>query len=306
MNEFITLVDKIYPLYLIVVLGFIAGRYLKADRTTVSSLLIYIIAPVVVFHGVATAPDNNAYFLLPVIFFAVACLLSLLFFFIGGFFWKTSERNLLSFIAGSGNTGYFGIPLSLALFGPKGLSIAVFSTLGLILYESTRGYYIIAKSHASAKEAAYKVLRLPVIYAFLLGVIASRLDVVFSGSLASVFTYFTGAYTVFGMMILGMALSAATRSTFDKTFTAIGFAAKFLCYPLAIGALVYLDSTFFHLFESEVHKVMMVLSIAPMATNTVTYATYLKAHPEKAAFTVMASTLFALIYIPVFISIFLK
>jgi predicted permease len=306
MSEFLTLLDKIYPLYLIVALGYIAGKFLKADRDTVSSLLIYIIAPAVVFYGVSTAPDNSAYLLLPVIFFIVACGLSFIFFSIGSFFWKTSERNLLSFIAGTGNTGYFGIPLVLALFGQKGLSIAVFSTLGLILYESTRGYYIIAKSHATAREALLKVIKLPVIYAFILGLIASRLEVTFSNSLTAAFVYFTGAYTVFGMMILGIALSAVTRATFDKTFTLVSFVAKFFGFPVVIGVLTYLDKAYLGIFSSEVHKVMLILAITPMATNTVTYATYLKAHPEKAAFTVMISTLFALVYIPIFIAVFLQ
>jgi predicted permease len=306
MSEFLTLLDKIYPLYVIVGFGFIAGRFLKADRTTVSTLLIYIIAPVVVFNGVATAPHNNAYLLLPIIFYVVACVLSVFFYWIGGLLWQTSERNLLGFVAGSGNTGYFGIPLVLALFGSAGLSIAVFATLGLILYESTRGYYIIAKSHATAEEAVRKVLKLPVLYTFALGILVNRLGIHFSGSISSTLTYFSGAYTVLGMMILGIGLSAVTRATFDKSFTIISFAAKFLAYPAIVGLLVYADSSNFHLFNEEVHKIMMILSITPMATNTVTYATYLKAHPEKAAFTVMLSTLFALIYIPLFISIFLK
>lgn len=306
MSEFLTLINKIYPLYLIVVTGYIAGKYLKADRHTVSSILIYIIAPVVVFNGVATAPHNNAYLLLPVVFFTIACTLSLIFYEVGGRFWHSSERNLLSFIAGTGNTGYFGIPLILALYGDKGLSIAVFSTLGLILYESTRGYYVIAKSHATAKEAMLKVIRLPVLYAFAAGIVANKLSVVFPASISSTFTYFSGAYTVFGMMILGIGLAAVTKATFDKTFTALSFIAKFLCYPLAMAGLVYLDKSFLHLFSTQVHTVVMILSITPMATNTVTYASYLKAHPEKAAFTVMLSTLFALVYIPAFIAIFLK
>lgn len=306
MSEFLTLLNKIYPLYLIVVGGYIAGRFLKADRQTVSSILIYIIAPVVVFNGVATAPHSNAYLLLPVIFFTVACVLSLLFYEIGGKFWQSSERNLLSFMAGSSNTGYFGIPLILALFGQQGLSIAVFSTLGLILYESTRGYYVIAKSHATAKEAVSKVIRLPVLYAFVAGIIANRLSVTFPESINSTLTYFSGAYTVFGMMILGIGLAAVTRATFDKTFTILSFVAKFLCFPLLVGAFVYLDQSMLYLFNKQVHSVLMILAVTPMATNAVTYATYLKAHPEKAAFTVMLSTLFALVYIPLFITIFLK
>ncbi len=104
MDQFFTLLDKIYPLYLIVASGFVAGRFLKADKSTISSILIYIVAPVVVFNGVATAPDNSAYLLLPVIFYMVAFFLSLIFYYVGSLFWKTSERNLLSFIAGSGNT----------------------------------------------------------------------------------------------------------------------------------------------------------------------------------------------------------
>jgi predicted permease len=306
MSDFLTLIDKIYPLYLIVIAGYVAGRFLKADKHTISGLLIYIIAPIVVFSGVAFAPKNNAYFLLPVVFFAIACTLSLLFLAIGGRFWKTSERNLLSFIAGTGNTGYFGIPLSLALFGQEGLSIAVFSTLGLILYESTWGYYIIAKSHASPKEAVLKVIKLPVLYAFIAGAVANYLSLSFSESINATFVYFNGAYTVLGMMILGIGLSAVTKATFDKTFTALSFVAKFIFYPAIMASLIYIDNSVFHLFSQQVHTVMMLLSITPMATNTVTYASYLKAHPEKAAFTVMLSTLFALIYIPAFIALFLS
>ncbi len=133
----------------------------------------------------------------------------------------------------------------------------------------------------------------------------NRASVAFPESLESAFVYFTGAYTVFGMMILGIVLSAATKATFDKTFTILSFIAKFVAFPALIAAFVYLDNSAFHLFSEDVHKAIMILSITPMATNTVTYATYLKVHPEKAAFTIMLSTIFALLYIPIFISIFL-
>ena len=305
MHEFLTLLEKIYPLYLLVAAGYVAGKFLKTDKDTVASLLIYIIAPVVVFNGVASAPFNPAYFLLPVIFFIVACGLSIAFYYFGGLFWQTSERNLLSFIAGTGNTGYFGIPLVLALFGNSGLSIAVFSTLGIILYESTRGYYIIAKSHATAKESLMKVIKLPVIYAFVLGVVANIAHVPIEGSLATAFGYFSGAFTVLGMMILGISLSSVTRASFDPKFTLITFIAKFAAFPLVIGLFVFIDAHSWHLFSNEIHRIMLILSIVPMATNTVTYASHLKAHPIKAAFTVLLSTLFGLIYIPLFVAVLL-
>ena len=105
------------------------------------------------------------------------------------------------------NTGYFGIPLIIALFASSGLSIAVFATLGKILYESTLGYYLIAKCHGTAKGAAYKVLKAPILYAFLLGIAANRSDVHFPDSPATNLSNFGGAY--------------------NKTFAYIGFAVKF-------------------------------------------------------------------------------
>jgi len=306
MDEILSLVTKIFPLYVMVFAGYVAGKLIKLNRETIASLLIYVIAPVVSFYGVAIAPVNNAYLLLPILFFIVANLLSFAFYEIGKIFWKTSEKNLLSAAAGSGNTGYFGLPLVLALVGQQGLSIAIFCLLGTILYESTRNYYILARSHASAKEAVMKVLKLPIIYAFILGLIVNRLGVTIDGSLLEAFVYFKGAYVVFGMMIIGLVLASANKGHFDSKFTSLAFLAKFVGYPALIGGLVLLDNAYFGLFDTQVHMVMMLLAIVPMAANTITYATFLKAHPEKAAVTVMASTLFALLYIPIFISIFLK
>lgn len=306
MEEILSLVVKVFPLYVMVFAGYVAGKLIKLSRETIASLLIYVIAPVVFFYGVAIAPVNNAYLLLPILFFIVANVLSLTFYRVGKLFWKTSEKNLLSAAAGSANTGYFGLPLVLALVGEQGLSIAIFCLLGTSLYESTRSYYVLARSNASAKEAVMKVLKLPIIYAFILGLIVNRLGVTIDGSILEAFVYFKGAYVVFGMMIIGLVLATANKGHFDTKFTSLAFLAKFIGYPALIGGFVFLDSAYFELFDTRVHTVMMLLAIVPMAANTITYAAFLKVHPEKAAVTVMASTLFALLYIPIFISIFLK
>ncbi len=306
MEEFINLFVKISFLYLIVAVGFLAGKKLKIDRSTIATLLIYIITPVIIFYGVVVAPVSNTYLLLPVVFFVTATLLSLIFYEVGKLFWKTNEKNLLSAAAGSGNTGYFGLPLVLALTGEGGLSIAVFCLLGTTLYESTRSYYILAKSHVSPRESIAMVLKLPLLYAFILGLIANRAGFVIEGDLLEVFSYFKGAYVVLGMMIVGIALAAANIRAFDLRFTLLAFIAKFVGYPALIGGFVVLDATIFNLFTQNTHTVMMLISIVPMAANTISYAMLLKTHPEKAALTVMASTIFALLYIPLFVALFLS
>jgi len=47
------------------------------------------------------------------------------------------------------------------------------------------------------------------------------------------------------------------------------------------------------------------MAIVPLAANTAAYAIGLRVHPDKAALAVLASTLFALFYIPLITSFFI-
>jgi len=302
MEIFLGLIFKIAPLYFVVFLGYLAGKYLDVKKESVAALLIYFIAPLVIFNGVVTASFDYSVILLPLLFFTVATVFSLVFYNIGKLFWQGAEKNVLAFTAGSGNTGYFGLPLVLALFGDQYLSIAVLTTLGLVLYENSVGYYFIARGNFSPKDAAMKVLKLPTLYAFVVGVVFLALHFSFNDTIASLFSNFRGAYSVLGMMLVGLGLAGITRASVDSTFLSAAFSAKFIVWPVAVMGLIYLDSTHFHLLSAFMYPVMLLLSIVPLASNTVAFATQLKAIPEKAAFTVLASTLFALLYIPLFVA----
>jgi malate permease and related proteins len=305
MIEFLTLLGKISPLYVIVALGYIGGKKLKIERDSIASALIYFIAPVVVFNGVASAPTDITYLSLPILTFSLACMISIAFFVLSKTYFTGAERNLIGFMSGSGNTGYFGLPVVLALFGTEYQNIAILSTLGLILFENTLGYYYIARHNLSAKEALRKVLRLPAIYAYMTGLIINVVGYNPPLSVAENISYFRGAYVVLGMFIIGLGLAAVTRASFDGKLVGISFSAKFLAYPLIILGIRALNNSY-NFYDDSIMDVLLVLSITPIASNTVAFATKLKAHPEKAALTVLLSTLFALVYIPLFVSIFIS
>ncbi|MFT5590488.1 MAG: putative permease, partial [Bradyrhizobium sp.] len=68
-------------------------------------------------------------------------------------------------------------------------------------------------------------------------------------------------------------------------------------------AVTFLVITLFSTAISNVEKSIIVLmACVPMAGNTVVIANELNLHPEKAATAVMASTLLAIIVIPVALS----
>ena len=302
MELFAGLIIKILPLYILVLLGYLAGTYFSVSKETVANLLIFFIAPFVVLSGVWMSPLNGSLIFLPLLFFALATVTSVAFYALGSAFWKGPEKNVLAFAAGSGNTGYFGLPLVVALFGEQYLSIAVLSTLGLIVYENTIGYYLIARGSFDSKQALMKLIALPAIYAFLLGVILLVQSVPIGESVTTLFANFRGAYSIFGLMLVGIGLSGVTRSNIDTPFVSLAFAAKFLMWPAVSSAAILLDMHTFHLLDPSAYPIVLALSIVPVASNTVAYATSLKAVPEKAAIAVVLSTVAALIYIPLFVA----
>lgn len=303
MSIFITLLLKLLPLYTMVLLGCIAGKKLEVKKESIAQLLIYIIAPIVVFSGVVTTQINAAVLSLPILFFLLCCLMCVIFYYVGKLFWPGSEKNILAYACGSGNTGYFGLPVVLILLGDQFLGIAIMAGLGFILFENSLGFFITARGHHTMKEALHKVLGLPALYALILGLVVNSTHLQLSPIILDAFTHFKGVYIVLGMMLVGLGLSQVTRASFDIKFTAISFLAKFLVWPLIICSIIFIDSSFLHFYSSSIHKIMLLMSIVPLAANTVAYATKLNTHPEKVAVTVLLSTLFALVYIPLFISL---
>lgn len=302
MYIFLTLLLKIIPLYCIILLGYIAGRKLHVKKESIAHLLIYIIAPVVVFTGVSKADVSAGALSLPVFFFCLASILCLFAYTVGRLIWKDSEKNILAFAAGAGNVGYFGLPVSVAVFGPDAIPLVVLSVFGIILYENTLGFYITAKGNFSSRESIRKVMKLPTVYAFLLGAVINLSGIPSGQALTDLATYFQGAYTTLGMMLIGLGIASAGTLKVDAPFIIFSFSIKFLLWPLLVTLFIALDSAVLHIYNQQIHSVMILLSAVPLGANIVAYATELKTHPEKAATAVLLSTLIALFYIPLLVS----
>jgi predicted permease len=134
---------------------------------------------------------------------------------LGTWIWgeRSPHAHILAFACGSGNTGYFGLPLIAAVLGAvraeTSLAVAIFGIMGFVLYENTLGFYFAARSRHPAAESLRRVLRLPAVYAFALGVILNLAHVEIGGAWRELALSYRGAYTVFGMMLVGVGLGQA-------------------------------------------------------------------------------------------------
>ncbi|MFV0481141.1 MAG: AEC family transporter [Campylobacteraceae bacterium] len=296
---------KIFPLYIIIFLGFIASKNLETKRENIAPLIVYILAPAVVFNATYQVKINTGLLILPWILFFMAILICLFVYIATKKLWSDNTRNIVAFSAGTGNTGYFGIPLSFILLSPEAANIYIFALLVSFLYEYTVGFYIISKGSYTLKQSLIKIAKLPVLYAMIAGFTCNLLNVQFSVSVLETLNSFKGAYAVLGMMMIGMGLSTIKIKEIDTKFLSVTLVAKFVLWPILALMIIFIDRNILMLFNESVYQVLIVASIVPMAANTVTLATLFRTKPEQAAIAVLISTIVAFFAIPIMATLFL-
>ncbi|MFZ4761794.1 MAG: AEC family transporter [Alphaproteobacteria bacterium] len=310
MELFWFLLLKLIPLYTTIVMGFVAGRFLKIETESVAKLVFFMIAPLVVFNGVARLPITLPLLGLPILVFVLSSIMSLIFYRVGGWAFKDSSRNLLSMAAGTGNTGYFGLPLAMMLFDERGVGIYIIAFTGMNLFEVTVGYYIASLGASEEKpslmEAGKKILKLPMFYGVLLGIAFSFSGLKIPPIMDDFMAACKGSYSILGMMIIGLGLAKMQKLSFDWRFVGLAHSAKFIIWPALAYITVLLDRELLHIFDEAAHKSLLLISIVPMAANTVLIATLLRLKPEKAATTVVTGTIIALIYVPLMAALLIK
>ncbi len=289
---------KIIPLYVYIFLGFIAGRLLDAHRDTIARLMLYIINPIVIFNGIIHTRLDTSVLTLPVMVFFMSSGLCLVFYRLSRYLWQDSTCSLAAFSAGSGNTGYFGLSIAILLFNDQGEGLYIMAILGVTFFESTIGYYIFARETMSAKECAFKLLKLPALYAFFFGLFINALQLPIPEVFDEFMHHIKGTYTVLGMMIIGLGLASLSSLKLDFKFIGITFLAKFVAWPLLIMLTIQGDRQLFHFFNESIYKALMLLAIVPLGANMVVMASLMHSYPDKAAAAVVLSILLALIYVP--------
>ncbi len=299
MSIFFALISKIIPIYLNVVIGFFATRFLKIKSEQIAFIVVYFLAPLVILFATLSIEISLQLISIPIMIFTFSTLSA--FYALHNYkrHWSDSSINTLAFTCGSGNTGYFGIPLAMIILEPQYVNIFIFITIASTMYEYTVGFYVTAKGSFSSIQSLKKMLKLPLIYSFILGISLNMLGFNIPEVVVPYFEYIKYVYGLFGMMILGMSFSGFNLSDgFDKKYISISYFHKFLIWPAFMLIIQIIDRLYFGFFNKDIYFILFLFSIVPMAGNTVTFAVLLNAKPQKACFTVLLSTLISLLSIP--------
>jgi malate permease and related proteins len=305
MQIFILVFIKLLALFCLIGMGFLARRVLDIDRTSIAKLLFYVLAPLVFFSAIGKLKPDISLFILPLITALISSSVAYFVLTTSKSHFDGSTGAILAFSSANSNVGYFLLPIVWEIFNEKAAGIFVIMVLGNTLYENTIGFFIASRGHFTVKESIYKVIKLPVIYAIALGFIISvskelYIPQMFDDMLLNV----RGAYATLGMMMIGFGLADIKDYKLDLKFIGASFIVKFLIWPIFALALVMIDKYLTHMYDPVVHNMLILFSTAPLAANNIIISTVLDSHPERVASAVLASTIFALFYIPLIIVVF--
>lgn len=292
------LLTNLLPLYILIALGYIAGRWLKADLESFASVLIFILAPIVFFGAIVQIEFTPAYLLLPVILGAMGISIAVGSLYITKRYFTGNEPNLIAMLQAAGNTGYFALPLILVLFGAEGAAIYMLGNIGIAISQTTVGYYFGARGNHSIRESIIKVLKLPSPHMLWVALLWQSLNLPFPPIAVTYWEHFTGAWIIIGIMLIGMALGKYRSMAIDKKLLGWLFGIKFIIWPLIAYGFVLLDKLVLGLFDNDVHIMILIIGIVPLPANGTSYALHLKVKPEEATVAILLSTIFALFYIP--------
>jgi predicted permease len=259
----------ILPVVLVAAVGYALGRAKGVEPDALNTVTVYVLAPALVVHSLATTPLGGGT-IGRIVAAVVAATLALL-----AIGWVAARaagvrgpvRNPLVLVTAFPNVGNYGIPLAAFAFGATGRSTAVLVTAvqGVLLY--TIGVYVAASGEASdPRTSIRRALGVPLVYAVVVALVARWLGVVPpADSVSMEFLGLVGDSAIPVMLlVLGLQLADVT---IDRDFGTVGLgsALKLLVAPVVALGVVWLAG----FGDLTVARSVVLLMGAPTAVTTI-------------------------------------
>jgi len=195
------------------------------------------------------------------------------------------ERIIASLTPLIGNTGNLGIPLSYALFGDIGASIATIINLANIFFIYSFGIFFFAKGEYSFKEAFFKIIKIPVMWfgIFALGLNLGGFE--FSKEVMKILQMGAFASIVIQLLIFGIYVAEIKIKEVSLKLTFVTVLNKFVIFP----AVAFFILKQFNL-PPKFYKTIFLEVLTPLAVTNVNLAALFNLYPQKVAYLVIVTS----------------
>lgn len=239
-NTFLTaLLTIVIPIMLVAAVAFGLGKArIVTEQRPLARLSIYFFSPALVFSSLSRSSVNASdfvsiavyAFLIAVIMGALGLVLARVF----KFDRMLTSAFLLSILFV--NAGNYGIPFNQFAFGTEGVArAAIYFTVNSVL-TNTLAVYIASSGHSDMRKSISAVLKMPLAYAALAGLIFNALHITLPETLTRAVELAAAAALPVMLVNLGLELARAKLRDYEwRVFLATGI--KLLLTPLIALAL---------------------------------------------------------------------
>ncbi len=287
----------ILPVFIIFFIGFIGQRLIGFDIKSISSAALYLMSPFLAFRTFYTHELSIDYvYILGACLFLTFCLLGVVW--LSSLFMQTTRPQLAALILGSvfPNSGNYGAPVVLFALGAVGFDYAVVIMVFHGLIMNTIGIFFASlggEEKATWQQAVHKVLRMPLVYASLLGVLLQVLNVTVPQSVMEGVGLAADASIPTVMLVLGMQLAVISRKKVAYRFVTTATVVRMFVSPLLAAAIM------FFLPVNDLLKTVFIIQAAmPTAANTTMLSLQFGTEPDLVSFTTFITTILSILTIP--------
>ena len=294
---FVDLLLIVLPAFLIFGAGFIGQKLLKLDIKSISTMSLYLMLPFLTFDTFYSNELNVEYFYM----FLFTCLLALIMITLTvlfGFFIKADKTQMSAMLLGTifPNSGNYGAPVAMFAFGAIGFQYAVIFMVIHAFLMNTIGIFIASygsEKTTSIKDSLMRVIKMPVLYGFLFGVLFQLLHIELPSTIQDGISLVGSASIPTVMLILGMQLAEIKPQKFELKYVNTVTIFRMLISPLLAVVLVN-----FMPVNDMIKNVYILLAAMPIAANTTLLAVQFNVKPDLTSFTTLVTTLLSLVTIP--------
>jgi malate permease and related proteins len=172
------IVNVIAPILLVMGIGFIIGKRFNPDPGTLSVYLIYLFTPALVFKGIYTTeiPGGELLGLAGVVVGVAFGTMALAFLAARLLNYSSRGESSLILTVLLVNAANYGIPLNTFAFGEIGGSIAIVYYVVNSMMGNFFGVYFASRGTFSVKDALLNILKVPIGYAAILGLVMNLMN----------------------------------------------------------------------------------------------------------------------------------
>jgi len=292
-------VNAVLPAFLIALIGYVAGKKLNLDASSLSRVCLYVLVPALTFNSLSTSKVefstvwrlSLATVLMPL---ALWPIFSLVF---AALKWEKSFARAMLLPSLFTNAGNYGLPVCLFAFGTQGMDLGVVFMVTQSVLIASVGVFIAASSNMKPESAFRQVLKMPALYAALAGILSRALRIRIPIAVARPVELLAQAGISVFLLVLGLQLVKGADGASWKASLVVSFL-RLIVGPIVTGSIGMLLG-----LQGLPLKILVLEGAMPPPVNSTILAEEFHAHPQEVSQATMLGTMLSVATLSLWIAV---